>query len=107
MILIIKAVALARSSFYRSYFAVQSWRRFIYFLFPNGFLTSGDIYYAGKPLESAVCFFDRENKINLNFLWVYGCDQRLLFEQSRRSKYLDYFIELDDNNLKLLRSNIS
>ena len=107
MILIIKAVALARSSFYRSYFAVQSWRRFIYFLFPNGFPTSGDVYYAGKPLESAVCFFDRENKINLNFYGFMGAISDCFLEQSRRSKYLDYFIELDDNNLKLLRSNIS
>ena len=27
--------------------------------FSNGFPTSGDVYYAGKPLENAVCYFNK------------------------------------------------
>ena len=32
------------------------------------------------------------NNINFNFPWVYRCKQRYFFDQSERSKYLDYFI---------------
>ena len=39
--------------------------------------------------------------INFNFPQVYRCNQRLFFNQSGRSQYLDYFIKLDDNNFQL------
>ena len=46
------------------------------FFFSSRFLTSGDGYYVGKPIESAVCYF---NNTNINFPWIYRSDQRLFF----------------------------
>ena len=63
--------------------------------FSNRFLTSGDVYYVGKLIESADCYF---NNTNFNFPWIYRSDQRLFFYQSGRLWYLEYFIKLDDNN---------
>ena len=51
----------------------QSWRFEFPMFFSNGFPTSEKVYYASKPMERAVCYF---NNINLNFPWVYWCNQR-------------------------------
>ena len=74
------------------------------FFFLDGFPTSGDFYFADKPMESAVCYF---NDINFNCPWVYRCNKRLLFDQSGRSWCLHHFIKLYDNNFQLFHSNIS
>ena len=47
-----------------------------FLFFSSRFLTSGDGYYVGKPIESAVCYF---NNTNINFPWIYRSDQRLFF----------------------------
>ena len=53
-----------------------------FLFFPNCFPTSGNVYYAAKPIESAVCY---HNNIKFNFPWIYECNQRLLFDQSGHS----------------------
>ena len=42
--------------------------------FSNRFLTSGDVYYVGKPIESAVCYFNKQTSIFYGFIGaINGC----------------------------------
>ena len=72
----------------REKFVIPSRRRcltFVFCFFSNGFPTFGDVYYVGKPIESAVCYF---NNTNFNFPWIYRRDQRLFLTNQRARSIL-------------------